>query len=552
MRIFYRLFLLTLFVLVVDFPVLASQNFYFRLNQLGFLPEDIKTAVIMSRQNLSGKKYEIVEQTGKKVILSSILNNGIQGAGNFSFNYVIDFSSIRKPGKFFISCEGRKSSIFSIGGNIYDSIADSLLLFFKVQRCGYTNPLLHGVCHPADATRIINKDGPENNKIDVTGGWHDAGDYVKFLNTTAFTTYLLLFSYEFDPVKFGFDSDKNGIPDILEEAKIGLDWLLRANVNDNRFITQVQDLRDHDQGWRMPEKDQLAFDRPGFTGTGKNLTGIYTAVMSLASRIWKEKLQYNEFADKCLNTAIKVYSLRSKVPDLDKSGTGMYQDSKYAGKLALGAVELYQSTKQREYLADAIGYADQAKSDFWWSWGDINSLADYKIAKYEPRFKDYIFNNLKLFNDTKNKNVFGEAAGDSWGSNNAVLGCALQAILWKKLTGNNSFDSLTVYQRDFILGKNQWGISFIYNIGTSFSKNFHSQISFFKRGYLPGAVAAGPISRKKLESYKIEMSGKDPLKQFQTEAAVYQDIRTDYVTNEPTITTNATAVFVFGYFSGKR
>lgn len=539
---------LSFFLLTVPFiNINSAESVFIRVNQVGFLPGDIKTAVVISEGELSGQEFQVLTKEDKKPVFSGRLPAALGGEGKFKNSYIIDFSALKKPGRYLIECRGARSLPFSVGSNIYNGIADSLLMFFKVQRCGYTDPFLHKVCHIADATALI--PGGQKAKHDVTGGWHDAGDYIKFFNTTAFSTYMLLFSYEFDPLKFGFDTNGNKVPDILEEAKIGLDWLLRSRLAGNSFIIQVQDLRDHEQGWRLPEDDKLTFDRPAFVGGGKNSAGIFSAVMALASRIWKEKLHYDEFADRCLKEALTGYSEANRMPEVDKSGTGMYLDSKYEGKMALGAIELYESTKDERYLKDAAYYAGKAQSDYWWSWGDMNSIADYKIAKYRPEIKDYLLNNLKNFNDIKNKNVFGEAASDNWGSNTALMGAALQAILWKSLTGKGSFDSLMVFERDYILGKNQWGVSFIYNIGSVFSKNFHSQVGFLRKGYLPGAVAAGPISRKKLEAFKISFPYRDPFRDFQTDSAVYQDLKEDYVTNEPSISTNVTALFLMGYFA---
>ncbi|HEX2867545.1 MAG TPA: glycoside hydrolase family 9 protein [Ignavibacteriales bacterium] len=529
------------------FNINSAESVYIRVNQVGFLPGEIKTAVVMSEGDISGSEFRLIKKDDKKTVFTGRLPAALRGEGKFKNNCIIDFSALRKPGRYIIECRGARSHPFSVGNDIYNGIADSLLMFFKVQRCGYTDPFLHKVCHIADATALIPRG--QRAKHDVTGGWHDAGDYIKFFNTTAFSTYLLLFSYEFDPLKFSFDTNGNNVPDILEEAKIGLDWLLRSRLAAGSFIIQVQDLRDHDEGWRLPEDDKLTFDRPAFTGGGKNSAGIYSAVMALAYRIWKERLHYDEFALRCLKEARTCYSEADRMPEVDHSGTGMYLDSKYEGKMALGAIELYESTKDEGYLKDAASFASKAQSDYWWSWGDMNSIADFKIAKHRPEFKDYLLNNLKNFNDIKNKNVFGEAAKNTWGSNTALMGAALQAILWKNLTGSGSFDSLMVFERDYILGKNQWGVSFIYNIGSVFSKNFHSQVGFLRNGYLPGAVAAGPISRKKLETFKVSFPGRDPLRDFQTDSAVYQDLKEDYVTNEPSISTNVTALFLMGYFA---
>ncbi len=519
---------------------------FIRFNQLGFLPSDIKTAVVLSNSNLNGKEIFLFNKKNEKV-LSLKFNQSKGQYGKFLFSYILDFTSLNKNGEYYFQFGNQRSFSFKIDDKIYNGLAESLLDFFKVQRCGYTSPFMHEVCHIADATSLIENGRTINKTIDVTGGWHDAGDYIKNLNTTAFSTYLLLFAYEFAPEKFSFDKNKNNVPDILEEAKIGLDWLHRAYFDKYKLITQVQAMHDHDVGWRLPENDPLAFDRPAFVGIGKNLIGIYSATMSLAYRIWKEKLNYPEFANQCLNDAQKIYSIHKQVKDVDSSGTGVYIDKNFWGKLSLGAIELYLSTLKPNYLNDATTFADSAKSDYWWSWGDINSLAHYKLAKIIPRYADYIKNNLEHFNKLKNGDVFGKGVSTSWGTNVALLGVTLQNILYKNLT-KKSYDSLSVFSRDYILGRNPWGISFINGYGKVTSKNFHHQIGYLK-GNLPGGFAAGPASKEFIDKQKIPYEINDAYERFQTKENYYRDDRNDYITNEPTIVGNATAIFVFGVLS---
>ncbi len=543
-----------IFIMLIVFfssTVLFPAEIYIRLNQLGFLPNDLKTAVIFSDTDIGDNSYKILDMFGDEALVGD-LNKLSLKFSKFNYSYSIDFSTLQSEGKYIIDIDGIQSYPFSINTKIYNSVIDSIMLFFKVQRCGYTNPLFHKVCHPYDATSLIENGITINKTYDVTGGWHDAGDYIKFLNTAAYVTYTLIFAYEFDPVKFGFDNDKNSVPDVLDEAKIGLDWLLRLNYENKKFITQVQDLKDHAQGWRMPEDDKIALDRPAYLGIGKNLIGIYSATLAMAARVWKEKIKYSEFSDKCLKIAEHFYSIRNEVPDIDSSGSGVYLDKRFHGKLGLGAIELYKTTGKRQYLLDAIEQGDLAGSDFWWSWGDINAFLHYRLADFEPRFTDYLKKNVEYFNIIKNKNLFGTILDYGWGSNNTILGIALQSILLKKISSNFEYDSLIIYQRDYIFGRNQWGVSFISNIGFEFAKNFHSQLAYLNNSFLPGAVAAGPVSKNSFSKYKIEIEGKDRFNKFQTTEAVYFDDRMDYVTNEPTITANATALFVIGWFSERK
>lgn len=538
-----------IFLLLILSSVPAYSNIYIRINQVGFLPGDVKTGVILSDENLYNQVYSIINTSNNEVAYKGKIYPSRGEFGNFKYSFQFQFSDLRKSGTYIFTIKNKKSFPFEIGNSVYAGLADSLLTFFSLQRCGYTDPFMHDVCHRQDATSLIDNGREIVNKFDVTGGWHDAGDYVKFLNTTAYATYALLFAYDFAPEKFSFDNNGNSVPDILEEAKIGLDWLLRANYKKYKLITQVQTLRDHDVGWRMPESDPLQFERPAYVGIGKNLIGIYVAALSLGSRIWKSRFDYLEYADRCLTTAENLFSIHKQVPDVDTNGTGMYIDQKFYGKLALGAVELYKATGRNELLKLAEEYGDSAKSDYWWSWGDINTLAHYRLAEYDSKYTEYIRKNLEHFTESKSANLFGQGAAYSWGTNNTLMGICLTNILYKKLTNNKMYDELDTYQRDFVLGKNQWGISFIYNAGSNFTKNFHHQVAYFNKGNLPGGFAAGPVTKEFLEAYNIPFDKPDKYSKFQTEDSYYRDDRQDYICNEPTITANATAIFVFGFYS---
>ena len=545
MKFFYFVFFLISQILFVNCHTSLPNDIFIRTNQIGFFPDDLKTAVVVSKINLKDRPFYVFDNNSSEIKFEGSVIDSPSVYGNFNFCYEIDFSDLTTTGTYKIKLEDNESYPFQIGNSIFNNVRDSLSLFFKAQRCGPTNPTLHQPCHLSDAAKIIGY--KDSTARDLTGGWHDAGDYVKFLKTTAYTTYMLLFSYEFDPQKFGYDLDKNDVPDILEEAKVGLDWLLRCNVDNQTLVSQVQNESDHNIGWRLPENDSLQFDRPAFVSIGKNTIGIYSAALALASRIWKDKFYDEDFATNCLITAEKFYSFRNDVQDIDTAFSNHYPEKDFNGKLALASVELFNSTNSEKYLSEAFEYGNKAGSDFWWSVGDINSLTHYKIALHNPDFAEYIYQNLKHSKKTSDESFLREGLEYSWGTTNSFLGVSLQAILYKKLTGYNEFDSLNIYQRDYILGRNPWGISFINNIGTVFSKNLHSQVAFFNNGYLSGALTAGPAPSNLLEKYKIQRLNND--NEFNSADIKYFDDRMDYITNEPTIVGNATALFVFGVLS---
>lgn len=545
-KLLLSIFLILIQIFLVNCHVVSSHKIFIRSNQVGFFSDDLKTAVVISDTTLKSEKFYIRNSNSDKIILEKSLPQKTKQYGNFKYCYELDFSELKDEGKYFIEIEEQKSFPFLISESPFNGIKDSLILFLKVQRCGPTNPLLHQPCHLSDATKLVGI--KDSSAKDLTGGWHDAGDYIKFLKTTAYTTYMLIFSYEFDKNKFGFDNDKNNVPDILEEAKIGLDWLLRCNFEKDKLVSQVQDERDHNVGFRLPEKDTLQFDRPAFVSLGKNSLGIYVAALSIAARIWKEKFYDEVFSNKCLQAAKNIYSMRNSVQDIDSTYSQDYPEKSFEGKLALAAIELYNTTKNETYLNDAISYGKKAQSDYWWSYGDYNSLAHFKIAKYKPGYSKYIYQTLVSAKNKIDTLLFKEGLSYSWGTTNSLLGISLQTILYKQLTGSTEFDSLSTFQRDYILGRNPWGISFIYNIGSNFPNHLHSQIAHFNKGYLPGALSAGPAPIEIINQFKIERKN-FKYDDFNLTSVKYYDDEMDYITNEPTLVGNATAIFVFGNFS---
>ena len=227
-----------------------------------------------------------------------------------------------------------------------------------------------------------------------------------------------------------------------KEIKVGLDWMLRTQTKDNRFITQVQNLQDHDVGWRLPEDDTLTFNRPAYVGIGKNLIGIYSATLSLASRIWKEKFHDANFSNICLESAERYYKIRNEVPDIDSTGSGQYWDKTYRGKLSLAAAELFLTTKKTSYLKAAVEYATEIGANYWWSYGNISTFAHFRLAKYDKSFRNLIKQSLIHFNNNRKEKLFNETVELGWGSNVTLMGTAIQANLYKYLTKDEQFDSL--------------------------------------------------------------------------------------------------------------
>lgn len=522
-----------------------NETTYIRLNQIGFRPEELKTAIILSKTPFESKTFRIKKSEDESEVFSdSITLLPKKLNEKIPFAALINFTSLSSNGEYFIEYDKVKSYRFRIDETIFNSVRDSLSLFFKVQRCGPTNPLLHKVCHLQDATKVIGY--LDSLSVDLTGGWHDAGDYIKFLYTTAFTTYMFLFSYEFDPQKFSFDLDNDSVPDILQEARVGLDFLLRCNFADDAFITQVQDDRDHSVGWRLPENDNLTFDRPAFVKMNKSQIGIYSAALAIASRIWKNKFSDYELSEKCLDVSKKIFQLRDKITDFNDDEK-YYAQTEFDSELAIGALEIYKTSNEEKYLTMASESGSKINENYWWSWGNFNALVYYKLSEFDDQFIYKLKKQLDYYKSKSENDLFSLAHHYNWGTNHSLAGVVLSAILYKQLTGSDDFDNLAILNRDFILGRNSWGKSFITNVGIDFPKNVHHQIAFYNNGYIPGALVSGPAPDTLFTKFNFTIPD-DEMKIFNT-SAIYSDDLQNFLTNEPTILSNATALFIFGYYS---
>ncbi len=154
-----------------------------RVNQLGYLPETIKVAVFGAKTNTKIISFTLHEaNTNKKVFHSE--NPDAKGAyGPFESTYRLNFSDFKIPGAYYVQANGVKSPVFLINEDVYDHTADFLLEYLRQQRCGY-NPYLTDSCHLDDGYILYNP-AKKGQRIDVTGGWHDATDYLQYTATSA-------------------------------------------------------------------------------------------------------------------------------------------------------------------------------------------------------------------------------------------------------------------------------------------------------------------------------------------------------------------------------
>jgi len=185
----------------------------------------------------------------------------------------------------------------------------------------------------------------------------------------------------------------------------------------------------------------------------------------------------------------------------------------------------------------------------WISWGDVGGLARARLAPYEPVCRDSLTAALSFFKQKADSEAFGYPLDNyPWGSAGLQAGIAMLAVLHHNLTGSGEFLSLAYRQRDFILGRNRLGVSFIAGLGSAYPRRLHHQVSYLKGIPLRGALVGGYIDASAFKSSGIVLQEADRLASLQADSCVYHDDFNDYLCNEPSISNNAQALLLFAWF----
>ena len=575
-----------------------EQGVYLRVNQLGYLSNDSKVAIAFSHKAVR-EGVNLIDEASQKVVLE-IKPQRIKAGdwGNFQWYYALDFSSIREAGTYFLQTEKSqiKSTVFRIGEEAYQGHQETLLTFMRQQRCGY-NPTLDMVCHQKDG-RVFFGPMPDSTYVDLSGGWHDAGDQLKYLITSSYATAHMLMAYEMYPDRFADEFNAlgqpgaNGIPDILDEAKWGLDWIHKMHPAPDQLFHQVADDRDH-RGFKLPNRDNADYGwgensyRAAYFADGNpqglmqyksestglaNLAGRSAAAMALATRIWGEDLNDKAFAEKCRKAAISLYQLGRENEGYQQGNSYgapyRYNEDTWADDMEWGAAELYKTTGEKGYLEQAKEYALQSNTVD--SWTVADSADHYQLYPFinmghyvlhglvEDEFKEklegYYLEGIQYTLKRASGTPFHVGVPFIWCSNNLMTGLITQLILYEKMTGDQQFAPFMHAQRDWLFGRNPWGTSMFTGLpeGGEYPEDVHTAPWALLRLEIPGGLVDGPVYRTIYDSLLgLHLLEPDEFAHLQNDHVVYHDDIGDYSTNEPTMDGTAGAILMMTHFSGK-
>lgn len=569
---------------------MAFAGQWVRINQLGYLPQSIKVAVFISEEPVNLSKFQLIDaKTGKKVkTIKNVQSTGKYGTMNST--YRLNFTEFEKSGEYYIKAGDAKSPVFPINTSVYDGTADFLLNYMRQQRCGY-NPHIQDSCHTHDGY-ILYHPTKTGQHIDVTGGWHDATDYLQYTTTSANAIYQMMFAYQQNPEAFGDEYDANGhkgangIPDIIDEIKWGLDWLNKMNPEPGELYNQIADDRDH-AGMRLPNECKVDYGygpgkgrpvyfcsgEPQIQGTFMNKTtgaastaGKFASCFALGSRILEPF--YPEFADLIGSKAEAAYQVGVDKPGNHQTASVLapyiYEEDNWVDDMELGAMELYQMTGDKKYLEQAIEYARREPVTPWmgadsarhYQWYPFMNMGHYHLAQLgNDRVKSEFVRNMRTgIHRTYEKAVespYLHGIPYIWCSNNLTTAMLTQCRLYRELTGDNTYAEMEASLRDWLFGCNPWGTSMIVELPKhgDYPTQPHSSYLNAGKGTTVGGLVDGPVYAnifKHLEGVNMDgipnRPGEDYAR-FQPDLMVYHDAIGDYSTNEPTMDGTACLTF---------
>lgn len=543
-------------LLRMETQLLAFENnpgIHVVVNQIGYLP-DMPKKVISS---MWASEFRVIDCQNSRLVYKGKL---------VAFNdptsrqpvWRGDFSDLHTLGDYRIEVPGVGSSYpFPIKTDIYNPLLKLSIRSYYFQRCGVDvsdleTGLNHPPCHTDDGLMARTDEFHQaGDFIGSRGGWHDAGDYGKYTTTTAVTAAQLMIAYELWPEKFtdgqlDIPESGNGLPDILDEVRIELNWLMTMQRPDGAVYH------------KLAGKHWAAFDNPDHDRVQRYIYGISTAdtgkfaaAMAIATRVFREvDPEFAEKAERAAEKAWQYLSLHTFAWDhliTDDDGSGAYGSNDDQRDRLWAALEL--SALKTDYLPvaelkDAVLRLEPA--DIGWNNASLLGLFDYiRSSHADPGLSKMAAAKLT---ETAERNI--QAAKKSgyeytlgfsqfyWASNKEGLSRGITLVLANIIAAKPEYRKIALAQLDFILGFNPLSKCFVSGAGSNPVTKLHHRWCDSAGKPIPGLLAGGPNNRAESG---VEPYGKGPFS--------YLDATASYSSNEPAIDYNAALVFLTAAFA---
>lgn len=529
-----------------------------KVNQIGYKPDAEKIAVFADLEEDDTTFQVVEESTGESVFegsLSEPEDNPYAGETNCTG----DFSEVTKEGTYkIVTGKGEESPSFVIGADVYDSTFKNVVKMLYLQRCGMelTKELAGDFAHPqchAEKAVIYGTD----KQIDVSGGWHDAGDYGRYVVPGAKAAADLLLAYEKTPQAFGDEcgipESGDGINDALQEAKYELDWMLKMQDGETGGVYHKVTCKEFPE-MVMPQEET---DELVVCPLSKTASADFAAVMAMAARIYGDSKEsaYADFSATCLTAAEKAFAYYEAHKDErgfqnpTDVATGEYPDGNSKDEYFWAAAELYKTTQDEKYKTAMAEVLPEVTNLGSLGWADVGAYGAY-AALTTPELAADSTNLLrdidKAFFEaadsvvaTSKGNAYKVNREDSyeWGSNMGVANSGMLLYLANEIKPNEEYVAAAKAQLNYLLGVNATGYCFVTGEGTLSPVHPHHRPSEALGKPMPGMLAGGPDSA--LEDPYAKVVLKDT-----PAAKCYVDNTQSYSCNEVTIYWNSPLIYL--------
>jgi endoglucanase len=615
-------------LLAVALPNLAhaaTGTAYIRINQLGY-SATAKRAYLMASTAETGAAFSVINSSGISVYSGPIGANLGSWSSSYPDVYALDFGSVTAPGTYTISVTGpvaASSPSFRIdtAQNIYAGAMANALSFYQDERDGpnyIPSALRTAPAHLNDENAMTyltpsykaSTGGFSGSltslgiSMDASGGWWDAGDYLKFVETTSYTVDLMLLLARDFPTQAGAG--------FTAEAKFGTDWLLKMwNDSTKTMYYQVgigagnaKTISDHDI-WRLPQADdtyggtsslyRYIRNRPVFRAgapgalISPNIAGRDAAAFAECYQVFR--VSDPTYADTCLQDAEDVYGLANTAWTgnlLTAIPYSFYPEVEWRDDMELGATELYKAlaaatppaglphTDPMYYLPLAAQWAnayitgpnDAADS---LNLYDVSGVAHYELANAINQAGNpsgLATTPAALIADLKKQldKAVAQSGKDSFGfgfpwntydTTSHGAGLSVMASEYDHLTGTTTYAAYADEWLGNILGANGWGLSFIVGDGAKFPDCLQHQVANLVGSLngtgtvLAGAAVEGPNSAATKGSVSgmiaCPANGVDTFAAFNSSSAEFRDNMQSYSNTEPAIDLTAASPLAFAW-----
>jgi hypothetical protein len=489
------------------------------VNQVGYELAGLKSLVVATNffpERRAGAAVDIVSAQGERVVSLPLRCAGRIHDGRpddwGGYYWRADFSRLQQPGAY--------RAIARIGGIEGESppfeVADKVLLretgnlgvdFFFVQRCGFEVPGWHKACHLDDAKL------PDGNHLDATGGWHSAGDYNKIMYEygDGGVVYALLAAYGLAPKHWAqFDRNRDGVPDILDEAEWGARLVAKMQIPDSGglYNTISQGLGRTWMKWSPPELQTdniVGTEDDPVIQEGEGNSPLVIGGWARLSALLKERGVKNDYLERAvrlwnhatgggtqvgspllLMSAMELHRVTGEWAYVDyarRSAESLLASQTTKGRLrgafgsygevTAGALALFALNYPYEPLSDEVGWALPK----WVAFAASTADNPFGLSKQQVGEHDFFFEPTS-------------ALGHNW----ELLQRAWAGLLIYRLMGDERALRFATDQVDWIMGKNPYGLCMFEGRGAFNPPRYHHRydsIPGHERGAVPGCVPNG-------------------------------------------------------------